>query len=155
MYQSQTMKKPLTLCIAMFAFLTAFSQAKEPVKWAAAYKSISATEGEIVVTALIDKGWHTYSQKPTKDGPVPTAFMFTESKQYSLVGKTEETNPHEEFDTAFGAKVAMFSDKAEFKQKVKFTGKAGFSIAFKVEFMSCDNNMCLPPKTIDLSVKTQ
>jgi len=149
------MKKIFVVCIALFVFSNIFSQTKDPVKWAAIYKSISATEGEIIITASIDKNWHTYSQKPTTDGPVPTSFNFTASKQYQLVGKVEESAAHEEFDPAFGAKTSVFTDKAEFKQKIKLLGKTPATIPFKVEFMCCDDKMCLPPKTVDLSVKTQ
>src|ERR1044072_1767663 len=107
------MKKLFTLFLVLASSFAAYSQAQNPVNWVATYKSLSATEGEIVITALIDKGWHTYSQKPTDDGPLATTFSFPESKQYQLLGKMEESPAHEEFDQAFGAKVAMFSDKAE------------------------------------------
>lgn len=147
--------KIFTLCIALFSFLNVFSQAKDPVKWVASYKSLSATEGEITITATIEKTWHTYSQNATPDGPVPTSFDFTASKHYQLVGKTEEIGAHEEFDNAFGAKIKVFTDKAEFKQIVKLLAKGPLTISFKVEYMSCDDKMCLPPKTVDLSVKTQ
>ena len=149
------MKKILALCFIISSFFSAHSQVQNPVKWMASYKSISATEGEITILAMIDKGWHTYSQRPTEDGPIPTSFSFPESKHYQLVGKTQETDSHEEFVKAFDAKIFVFTDKAEFKQKIKLTGKPGFSIPIKVEFMSCDDKMCLPPKTIDLSVKVQ
>lgn len=149
------MKKIIALCFGLFAFLNAHSQAPNPVSWMATYKSISASEGEIVITALIEKNWHTYSQRPTADGPIPTSFSFPLSKQYQLDGKTEESQAHEEYQEAFGAKVFLFSDKAEFRQKIKILGKGGFPISFKVEYMSCDDKMCLPPKTVDLSVKVQ
>jgi hypothetical protein len=149
------MKKILGLSLVLFAFLNGLSQAKDPVKWMASYKSISATEGEIIINAIIEKGWHTYSQKPITDGPLPTVFTFSPGKDYQLVGKTDESETEEEYVEAFGAKVFHFSNTAKFIQKVKITGKSGFSIAFKVEYMCCDNKMCLPPKTTDLSVKIQ
>jgi hypothetical protein len=125
------------------------------VNWATSYRAISETEGEITITAIIDNGWHTYSQKPTNDGPIPISFTFAPAKQYQLNGKTEESAPVEEFDQAFGAKVLSFSGRAVFKQKVKLAAKPGFTINFKVEYMCCDNKMCLPPKTVDLNVKVQ
>lgn len=149
------MKKLLTL----FAFISSstflFSQAPNPVSWTAQYHKISATEGEIVISAAIEKKWHTYSQKPTDDGPIPTSFTFTPAKGIELVGKTEESPAHEEFVPAFGAKIFVYTDKAEFRQKVKTNGKAGALIPIRVEFMSCNDMMCLPPKTVELSVKTQ
>ncbi len=149
------MKKIITLCFCLFLFLNTKSQTQNPLTWMASYKSISTTEGEIIITAKIEKGWHTYSQRPTDAGPIPTSISFTPSKQYQLNGKTEETDAHEEFVKAFDAKIFVFHDKAEFKQKIKLTAKSGFSIAFKVEYMTCNDMMCLPPKTIDLTVKVQ
>lgn len=150
------MKKLITLCLCFVAALGLKSQNQQnPVQWFASYKAISATEGEIVINALIDKGWHTYSQRPTDAGPIPTAFAFTNQGNYELVGKTQESDAHEEFVKAFDAKIFVFTNKAEFRQKIKLVGKSGFIIPFKVEFMCCNDNMCLPPKTIDLSVKTQ
>jgi DsbC/DsbD-like thiol-disulfide interchange protein len=130
------------------------AKAQDPVKWTAAYKSVSATEGEIIITANIEKGWHTYSQRPTKDGPIPTSFTFTPSKDYELEGKTTESEAHEEFVKAFEAKVFIFSNKAEFKQKIKLK-KKGANIPIKIEFMCCNDMMCLPPKNVELTVKAQ
>lgn len=143
------------LTVLLACFVTNVTAQQNPVHWFASYKALSPTEGEIVITASIDKTWHTYSQRPTDDGPVPTSFTFSESKQFQLLGKTEESNAHEEFVAAFGAKIFVFTDKAEFRQKIKLTGKGGFPLNFKVEYMCCDDKMCLPPKTIDLSVKVQ
>ncbi len=148
------MKKLFLSCFVMLSTILATAQ-QNPVTWAASYKSISATEGEIIVTATIQKNWHTYSQRPTDAGPIPTTITFLPAKNYSLVGKTEESNAHEEFVKAFDAKIFVFHDKAEFKQKVKLIAKAPFNISFKVEYMCCNDQMCLPPKTVDLVVKTQ
>ncbi|MDP1803427.1 MAG: protein-disulfide reductase DsbD family protein [Bacteroidota bacterium] len=148
------MKKIILLFATLFSFFALNAQQQNPITWVASYKSISATEGEIIITPKIDKGWHSYSQKVTADGPVPTSFKFTQSKQYTLVGAVEESNVHEEFDKAFDAKIFIVTEKSAFKQKVKFA-KAGFSVALKIEFMCCNDQMCLPPKTTDLTVKVQ
>jgi thiol:disulfide interchange protein DsbD len=148
------MQKIIISVLSFFFFLGINAQSQNPVSWQASYKSTSATEGEIIIRATIEKGWHTYSQKPTDAGPIPTNFKFTEVKNYSLIGKTEESNAHEEFVKAFDAKIAVFSDKAEFKQKIKFS-KAGFAVSVKIEYMCCNDMMCLPPKTLDLEVRIQ
>ncbi len=148
------MKKLTLLFVALFTFFGASAQQQNPITWVASYKTISATEGEIIITPKVEKGWHSYSQKVTADGPVPTTFTFPASKQYTLIGKVEETNVHEEFDKAFDAKIFVVTEKSEFKQKIKFA-KGGFAVAFKIEFMCCNDQMCLPPKTNELSVKVQ
>lgn len=149
------MKNLIAITVCLFSFFGSIAQTQNPVTWTAAYKSISATEGEIIMTAKIDKGWHTYSQRPTEAGPIPTSFKFVESKQYKLVGKTEEGNAHEEFVKAFDAKIFVFTDKAEFKQKIKLIGTKGANVVVNVDFMCCNDMMCLPPKKIDLTVKAQ
>jgi thiol:disulfide interchange protein DsbD len=146
------MRKILSFIITLFS-LASIAQ-NNPVSWQATYKATSKTEGEIHITATIEKGWHTYSQKTVTDGPIATSFTFTPAKGTSLVGNTEESKPHEEYVKAFEAKISVFTDKAEFKQKIKHTGKPG-TVSIKVEYMCCNDMMCLPPKTVDLSVKTQ
>jgi thiol:disulfide interchange protein DsbD len=74
---------------------------------------------------------------------------------YELIDKTLETDAHEEFVKAFDAKIFVFTNKAEFKQKIKIKNKNHFSITMKIEYMSCNDMMCLPPKTIELQVKIQ
>ncbi|MEI8136214.1 MAG: protein-disulfide reductase DsbD domain-containing protein [Bacteroidota bacterium] len=149
------MKNFIAILFCMFSVIGLKAQTQNPVTWQAIYKIISASEGEVVITAKIEKGWHTYSQHPTETGPIPTSFKFTETKQYQLVGKIEESNAHEEFVKAFDAKIFVFQDKAEFKQKIKLSGTKGADIVVNVEFMCCNDMMCLPPKKIELTVKAQ
>ncbi len=126
-----------------------------PVTWQAKYKATSAGEGEIIYYRYHSKRMHTYSQRATEAGPVPTSFSYVPDKNYKLIGTTEETGAHEEFVQAFDAKIFVFKDKAEFKQKIKLNGKGATTIKCMVEFMCCDDKMCLPPKTAELVVKVQ
>jgi thiol:disulfide interchange protein DsbD len=123
-----------------------------PVKWDITYVEKSATDGEIVFTAIIEKKWHIYSQRPTEAGPIPTSFIITPNANFELVGKVVETDAHEEFVPAFDAKVFVFAEKAEFKQKVKRKTKNSFEINTSLEYMTCNDAQCLPPKTINLKV---
>jgi DsbC/DsbD-like thiol-disulfide interchange protein len=148
------MKNVILFLIVILSAGAISSQTQNPVTWQANYKSISATEGEIIIIATIEKGWHTYSQKESSAGPIPTSFKFIPTKDFELLGKTEESQSHEEFVKAFDAKIFVFKDKAEFKQKLK-TKKKGATITIKVDYMCCNDNMCLPPKTIELTIKTQ
>jgi hypothetical protein len=139
------------LCLLFVCSFSLLSQQQNPIVWASSYKAISATEGEIIILGSIQSGWHTYSQRPTEAGPISTIIKFTPSGNYELIGKTEEIDVHEEYDKAFEAKLFVFSNKAEFKQKIKIKSKS--AIVVTIEFVCCNDNMCLPPKTIELSVK--
>lgn len=148
------MKKLILIAISLLTSFGLKSQSQNPVTWQISYKTLSATEGEISLSAKIEKGWHTYSQRATDAGPIPTSFKFTPSKSYQTIGKTEESNAHEEFVKAFDAKIFVFTANAEFKQKIKLLTKTPTTIAVNIEYMCCNDMMCLPPKTIELTVKT-
>lgn len=140
-----------SFCIPLFAQ----QAAPNPVTWFAVYQPVSSQEGEVLITAMIEKGWHTYSQRPTDAGPISTVISFKPSAQFELQGTATEYHLIEEYDKAFEAKLFMFSERAEFRQKIKLKSNPGFSIALTIEYVACNEGMCLPPKTLDLTVKTQ
>ncbi len=144
-----------TLLLALFSFITIFSfsqNALKPVTWNVTYVEKSATEGEIVFTATIEKKWHIYSQRPTEAGPIPTSFVINSNPDYAAVGKVEEKDAHEEYVAAFDAKVFVFSDVAVFKQKIVRKSKKAFTINTSLEFMCCNDKQCLPPSTLNFAV---
>lgn len=133
--------------------LVMLSQAPlSPVSWSVSYTDLPNNEGEIVFKAKIDPKWHIYSQRPTDAGPIPTSFNITPGTGFELVGKVQENDAHEEFVAAFDAKVFIFEKEAVFKQKVKRKSTAGAKLSASVEYMTCNDRQCLPPKTVDLSV---
>lgn len=145
-------KSLLILGVFFVPFLTV-SQILTPVKWDGHYKELSNGEAEIIITANIESHWHIYSQRPTDAGPIPTSFVFSEAKAFQLIGKTEEENAKEEFVKAFDAKIFVFTGKAIFKQKIKRINLKSFSTVVKLEYMTCNDEKCLPPKTVDLTVE--
>lgn len=136
----------------MFTILGISQNALKPVVWNVSYTEISSTEGEIVFTALIEKKWHIYSQRPTDVGPIPTSFTVIPNSNFELVGKVIEKEAHEEFVAAFDAKVFVFSHEAVFKQRVIRKNKQAFAINTSLEFMTCNDVQCLPPTTLNFSV---
>lgn len=142
----------LPLLFSMIPFLFK-AQAPNPVKWDAFYQEMpNGNEGMLIITAHIDKNWHIYSQRPTNDGPIPTSFTYTPAGDYVLIGKTEEENAKEEFVKAFEAKLYTFETTAIFKQKLKRTNLKAFVTRLKLEYMTCNDMQCLPPKTVELTV---
>ncbi len=125
---------------------------KKPVTWDVTYAATSANEGEIIYTATIDNNWHIYSQRPTDVGPIPTSFSVTPNAQIELIGKTQEGQAHEEYVSAFDAKVFVFTDKAVFKQKIKRKNKETLTIHTSLEYMTCNDKQCLPPTTLEFDV---
>jgi hypothetical protein len=142
------------LFFAVFLSPFVFSaQTLNPVKWQAQYTDLANNEGEITITANIEKAWHIYSQDTTSAGPIPTSFNFTPGSNFKLIGKTiEAIKAKEEFVKAFEAKLHIFEEKAVFKQKINRLNNKAFTILFKLEYMTCNDMQCLPPKTVELNV---
>jgi len=147
------MKQLFALVIILVTQFSLAQNPLEPVTWKVSYKDISQHEGEIIFTATIADNWHTYSQRPTEDGPVPTTFTISTSPDFQLNGKVEEDKAHEEYVKAFEAKVYIFEHEAVFHQKIKRLSDKAFTAKTYVEFMSCNDMMCNPPKIISLPLE--
>jgi len=123
-----------------------------PVKWDYAAKKINNEEFEVIFTATIDKGWNIYSQHTDPSGPVPTSINFEENANIEIIGEAVETGKKKEaFDELFGVNVIKFGGEVVFTQKVK-TKRGANEIKGYLEYMSCDDEKCLPPKEVDFSI---
>ncbi len=143
----------LTYFLLFFSFLFSTNiHAQNPVKWDFAAKKIQDSEYEITFTAMVDPGWSIYSQHTDPSGPVPTAFSFDENANLAFIGKPVETGKKKEaFDELFGVNVIKFSGAVKFTQKIKVKSGAK-AVSGYLEFMSCDDEKCLPPKEVDFNI---
>jgi thiol:disulfide interchange protein DsbD len=140
------------LLAGILSFLnTANAQIFDPVKWNYSTKKISDCEYQLIFKAKIDGNWHMYGQKAYDDGPVSTSFHFTESPDYSLVGKTKEGKLIKKLDSQFGVELEFFEHEAVFTQNIKVKTPKAIEVKGNVEFMVCNDRQCLPPKTLDFS----
>ncbi|MEA1897323.1 MAG: cytochrome c biogenesis protein CcdA, partial [Bacteroidota bacterium] len=129
-----------------------FSQVLTPVQWTFYLEESETKEIELVFEASIDETWHLYSLDIPAGGPIPTSFVFVESDNYERTGEViEVTEAHKVYDSSFDMEVGMFSDKAVFKQKITVLSQDNFRIEGYVEFMSCDDERCLPPAEEEFS----
>lgn len=146
------MKKLLVLITILMISASAFAQIESPVKWAYGAKRISSTEAVIFIRATIDDGWHIYSAYQKDGGPVKTAFTFTPSRDYALVGKVSEPTPLTKFEKAFGIDVTYFENTVTFQQKVHLKTSGAAVIKGKLEYETCNDHKCLPPDDVDFSI---
>ncbi len=141
--------KPLCFILALFTQQLTFSQILDPIEWQYSGKHLENQEVALEFTAVLEPKWALYSQFIDEGGPVPTTFYFDESDDYELMGVAEEESEHVKrgIDPLFdGLEVIKFYDKAVFTQKVKLTSFPT-TITGEVEFMTCDDERCLPPTT--------
>ncbi len=144
--------------VFLFAFvLSAFSvhaQILEPVKWSFSLNKISETEYEVIADATIDDNWHLYSSNIPEGGPIPTSLVLISPEEQFAVGDLrEEPEADIQFDQAFDMELAWFSNEARLILPIRLKDPDVDVIEGYVEFMSCDDEQCLPPDRVDFSLK--
>ncbi|WP_342645435.1 protein-disulfide reductase DsbD domain-containing protein [Mucilaginibacter sp. CSA2-8R] len=146
------MKKLILILVLMCAGATLRAQILTPVKWAYAGKRISKTEAVILIKATMDDGWHLYSQNTTEGGPVKTTITFTPDAKYKMIGKTIEPKAITEFEKAFNMNVSFFEHSVVFQQKIKMSTAGPLTVKGTVEYMTCNDQKCLPPDQLSFTV---
>ena len=99
---------------------SAHAQSDQKVKWQ--YKAIKKGDKlyEIQMTAVIDKGWHLYSQQQSADAiALPTTFTFAKNPLIQLKGKTSEQGKlYDEIEAATRSRSRYYTNKVVFVQEV-------------------------------------
>ena len=146
------MNKILLLFILTIGVVAA--KAQSPVNWAFSTKKVSDKTYEVHLTATLQSGWHLYSQIQPEDAiAIPTGFKFTNNPLLKLDGKIREIGKLEKFkDEKLGISAHQYSKKVDFVQIIKLKGNAKTNVSGSVEYQTCDDKKCLPPKTVNFSV---
>jgi len=128
--------------------------AQNPVSWTFTSKKLANNSYEIHMTATMEKGWHLYSQTQPDDAVAgPTTFTITSNPLIELVGKIKEVGKMEKFhDKELEISANQYSQTVNFIQTIKLKGKVKTSFSGSVEYQTCDDKKCLPPKTVNFKV---
>ena len=148
------MKRNLLLALLVLA-LPLCAQIYEPVKWTFEQKQTSEKEGEIILKATIEDGWHLYGTQLPEDGPNATSFTFETLQDAELVGGIiAPEGLIKKYDPQFEMELNWYEKEATFVQKVKFTG-ANPAVQGYVNFMACNDETCLPPVDVPFELGAQ
>ncbi len=141
------MKKIKLVVLALIFSVSAFAQVLNPIHISTNSKSLGNGEFLLSFDFKIDPKFHVYSQHITSEGPVPTSFKFTPSKDYILIGDVKEGGKMiQEHDPNFDMTLKYFESVVSFQQKIKLKS-ASAKVACTMEYMTCDDHQCLPPKS--------
>jgi thiol:disulfide interchange protein len=123
----------------------------KPVKWFFEQKQIDENTFELISSTEIDEGWYMYSQTIPEGGPPSTFFEITVPEGIELIGGVEESgNVKTMYDKVFDMDLVKFKKVAIFTQKIK-TSQASGEIPFYIEYVSCNDKMCLNPTWLEIS----
>ncbi|GIV34345.1 MAG: thiol:disulfide interchange protein [Chitinophagales bacterium] len=128
----------------------------EPVKWSFRKEAAGQLEYNLIFEAKIDSGWYLYSQHiggSEEDlRPVPTSFHFEKSEEYVLIDSVQERGKKEVegMDPIFEVYVKKYSEEASFIQRIRLNNPDAVVKGY-LEFMTCDDEKCLPPQIVEFS----
>jgi len=146
------MKK--TILLALITVLAVSLKAQNPVTWTFSSKKIGDKKFEVHMTAIIQSGWHLFSQTQPDDAiAIPTGFVINKNPLLEVDGKIKEVGKLEKFhDAKLEVSAHQYADKVDFVQVVKLKANTVTNVNGVVEFQTCNDEKCLPPKKINFSV---
>lgn len=146
------MKSIILFCI-FFASLSVSAQILDPVKWTFSTSKIAEQTYEVRLTASVKSPWAVYSQHTPEGGPLPTTISFNKNPIVTLKDNAKEIGKlYKKQDQTFDVQVHYYKDKVDFVQIVKLKSNVKTELTGTIEFMACDDERCLPPKTIPFKV---
>jgi len=147
------MKTVLGFFIIAITTMTANAQLN-PVSWSFSSKKIADKTYEVHLTATMQTGWHLYSQVQPEDAiAIPTGFTINSNPLLALQGKIKEVGKMEKFhDPKLEISANQYAAKVDFVQVVKLKANAKTSLTGSVEYQTCDDKKCLPPKTVNFTI---
>ncbi len=143
------------LLALVFSGLASLAQAQlNPITWTFSAKKINDNTYELQMKATIQTNWHLYSQTQPDDAvAMPTTFVLNPNPLFTLDGKIKEIGKMEKFtDKVLKVSANQYSNTVTFTQLIKLKGKAKTSVTGTVEYQTCDDQKCLPPKKVSFKV---
>ncbi len=155
MEASTKILRRIILFVAVFSFSAASAQILDPVDWQLTKEKVSDTDYELQMTATMDSGWYIYGTDLAPGGPIPTAITFNEGAGFELIGDLQYPPADVKYDPNFEMDIPMYGGSVTFIQRVRVLSEGPVNVTGELQFMSCDDQRCLPPDYIDFSFELE
>lgn len=124
-----------------------------PVKWTFGAVELANGRVQVDLSAEMEKGWHLYATHLSSDhGPIPTRITFEADEAYYLVDSLKEPEPEMADDPNFGMVLHFHSNTVVFNQVIARRSTTSFTVKGQVEYMACNDRMCLPPVRVPFTI---
>lgn len=147
------MKKFATLTVLLALALITKAQLN-PVSWSFSAKKTGDKTYEVSMTATLQNNWHIYAQVQNDDvSVVPTTFTINPNPLFTVDGKIAEVGKLEKHkDKDLNVTLQQYSQTVTFVQKIKLKANVKTNFTGTVEYQTCDDHQCLPPKKVNFSI---
>lgn len=141
----------LLLLNILFAFGAQAQMLKDPTVWKFEAKKVDSNKYDLVFHCDVKNEWHIYSLDPGGDGSfLPPEFNIKKTADIKLIGKVREEGKiiHE---TIEDIGTVHYYTNVDYIQTVELT-RPDMVITGEYTYMTCNDETCLPPKTVDFSI---
>jgi len=128
-----------------------------PISWSFTSKKLDDKTYELHMKAFIQEGWHLFSQNQPEDAiAIPTGFVLNKNPLVSFDGKIKEVGILERFhDKKLDLSANQYSNNVSFVQVVKLKTKVKTNVTGTVEYQTCNDERCLPPRKVNFTIPIQ
>lgn len=145
------MKKFLSLTLLLLVTVVMAVQAQ--VSFTVKYKRVNPTTVDIVFTGTAQPGWHIYSTNIGEGGPTRATFGVDKIKGAKLKGGLKGGPGAKTMqDPIFEMPVTYYEGHATFTQRVELLDK-DYELKGYLKYGACNDENCLPPTSVDATVK--
>jgi DsbC/DsbD-like thiol-disulfide interchange protein len=131
-----------------------------PVAWTLAAFDVPPTvrPGDrltVTIRAVVEAGWHLFGTSQAANGPTPLRVSVPAGQVCALAGPVKSPPPHRAWDPLLETETATHDGVVEFSVPLRVAANAAAgrnSIAIQVQYQACSTVLCLPPRTITLSM---
>ena len=150
------MKRIVVLLLIVLAFAKGNAQILNPVKWTTQIEKKSDGNYLLVFNAVIDDGWHLYSQYTADGGSLPLEVLFKNQKgNFELVGKTKESKTKTAYNDIFEVNETFFEKKAQLTQEIKLTNSKLAKVEVALNYQVCKEACINLEKSFTFKIPSQ
>ncbi|MBS0032048.1 protein-disulfide reductase DsbD domain-containing protein [Chitinophaga sp. 22321] len=142
------------LTISIVIGCLAASNANGQIHWQYSSQKMSGNVFKIHITAIIESGWHLYSQvQPPEAIATPPLVKFSENPAVAFHGKVKEIGQRELYENKeVGIKSYRYKSAVDFVQVVQIKDEAATKINGSISYMACTDEQCMPTRTQQFSI---
>ncbi len=143
---------PVALLSLLFSTIVSAQKPEDIVKWSGHLQTGSG-HPQAVITGKIANGWHVYALSQSAGGPTAATITTPKDQPYRIDGDITGTKPETAFDPNFQMKTAFYQNAVTLNLPLAASASANaLNLRVNVRFQTCNDRLCLPPKTVQLDL---
>jgi len=119
-----------------------------PVSWKFSSETTAPLTFQINFVASIKEPFHIYPQSFGGGIGMPTTISMEENANVQLIGQIREKG----VDSSNGGTAAYYAKGVTFSQTIRLKADEKTTLRFRVRYMACNDQMCLPPSSKEFTL---